>query len=167
MAALYDVSPPSSRFRPAVLLAPVRVLGGARAALSALGGVVGCGMILAAMVVWVAPGGLEAAELVLMKLGVSLASATCGLMLLHSAQNARAPEVEIDVARQHLRFVRYRRGRRVVLHACAFDALGPAQISATTVTLYDRAGHMLAEVAPTDRAVLRALKKALRAAGKL
>ena len=102
-----------------------------------------------------------------MKLGISLASATCGLMLLHSAQNARAPEVEIDVARQHLRLVRYRRGRRVVLHPCAFDALGPAQISATTVTLYDRAGHMLAEVVPTDRAVLRALKKALRAAGKL
>jgi hypothetical protein len=149
------------------LSVPVRTLDGARSLVRVIRRVGGAGLILAAVGLWVMPGSNWAAEVLLIKLVLSLVSGFVGLALVQNGATKDRPEVEIDVVRRRVQLVSRAPGRDIVLYACSFAELGRAEKHMNSVTLWDANGNILAEVVPADRTVLRSLVSGLRDAGKL
>lgn len=151
----------------ATLSAPVRSMDAGRALGRMAQRVTGAALILAAAGLWLAPGSSWAAEILLVKLVLSLVAGCVGLALIQNWTTPDAPEVEIDLVRRHVRLVRRAGAQLMVLHECSFAELGHVEKTKNTVTLWDAHGDLLAEVAPVDRGVLKALVAGLRDAGKL
>tara|TARA_R110000764_G_scaffold40267_1_gene89996 strand:+ start:130 stop:633 length:504 start_codon:yes stop_codon:yes gene_type:complete len=152
---------------PAVFGVSVRALDAGRTLGRFARRVTGAGLILAAAGLWLAPGSSWAAEILLIKLVLSLVAGGVGLALVQTGGAPDTPQVEIDLVRRRVRVVGRTGGKDVVLHDCSFADLGRVEKTSNTLVLWDAHGNLLAEVAPADRRALKALVSGLRDAGKL
>lgn len=152
---------------PAVFGVSVRALDAGRTLGRLARRVTGAGLILAAAGLWLAPGSSWAADILLIKLVLSLVAGGVGLALVQTGGAPDAPEVEIDLVRRRIRVVHRARGQDMTLQDCSFSELGRVEKIRNTLTLWDNSGNLLAEIAPADQRVLRALVSGLRDAGKL
>lgn len=152
---------------PAVFGVSVRALDAGRTLGRLARRVTGAGLILAAAGLWLAPGSSWAADILLIKLVLSLVAGGVGLALVQTGHAPDTPEVEIDLVRRRVRVVGRTGGKDVVLHDCSFADLGRVEKTSNTLMLWDAHGNLLAEVAPADRRALKALVSGLRDAGKL
>ncbi len=154
----------------AALGAPARTLDGARwvaRVVQRFGGVV---LILAAFGLWLQPGALWDADLMLFKFAISLVMGFAGLALIQSGRALPSAQVEIDTVRREVRLVRsgLRQAKRDrVIARTGFDALGSADMLGQMVRLWAQDGTLIAEVALSDPDTRRGLISALRDAGKL
>lgn len=127
----------------------------------------GAALLLASLGLWIAPGSSWDADTALFKLGVSVALALTGMIIMQSGRAVPAIEVEIDTVRREVRLVRGKGRARSLVSRTAIADLGPAEIRGTMVRLWDAEGVLLAEIAMSDPASRYSLTMALRDAGKL
>lgn len=167
MTTTSDYIADGARLSAATLSAPVRSMDAGRALGRVMQRLTGAALLLAAAGLWLAPGSSWAAEILLVKLVLSLVAGLAGLALIQNWTAPDAPEVEIDLVRRHVRLLRRAGAQHEILHECSFAGLGRVEKSKNTLTLWDARGELLAEVAPVDRDVLKALVAGLRDAGKL
>lgn len=154
----------------AALNAPARTLDGGRWVVRILQRFGGGVLILAAFGLWLQPGALWDADLVLFKFVVSLVMGFAGLAMVQNGRSLPAAQVEIDTVRREVRLVRAGSARVRSDHVIArtgFDALGQAEMLGQMVRLWAEDGTLIAEVALSDPDMRRGLISALRDAGKL
>lgn len=167
MTTTSDYIADGPRLSAATLSAPVRSMDAGRALGRMVQRVTGAALILAAAGLWLMPGSSWAADLLLIKLILSLVAGFAGLALIQNWTTLDAPEVEIDVVRRQVRLLRRTGAQHSILHECSFAELGRVEKTQNTLTLWDAHGDLLAEVAPVDPGMLKALVAGLRDAGKL
>lgn len=126
----------------------------------------GVALVLAAAGMWVLPGAMLEPDVILMKLGVSLAAGFAGLALVQGGRARPAAQVAIDTVRREVRLVSDGADPRVISRT-PFADLGRAELAGHLVRLWAEDGALIAEVALTDPAAHRSLLGALRDAGKL
>lgn len=129
--------------------------------------IAGAALLLAGLGLWLEPGAQFDAELLLMKLGVSLTFGFAGLALMQTRTGSSGQEVEIDTLRREVRLIRSQGRKRVMLRRTAIRDLGRAEQVGDMVRLTAANGDFLAEVSLADAAVRSSLCGALRDAGKL
>lgn len=151
----------------AATVEPTRMVDGARTVLRGVYRLLGVSLMLAAVLLWLAPGSSWGSDILLFKLILTLTAIMAGIGLLAASARPDAPEIEIDVAHREVRLVRRSRGYApVVLKACRFSALSRAERAGAIVRLWDRDGVFLAEVSLTDPNVLGQLVHGLQDEGK-
>lgn len=160
MAAFSDV------MANAVPVEPARLLDGGRWLARGAQRLGGVALVLAAAALWLQPGAMLDADVVLIKLGVSLAAGFIGLALVQGARARPSVQVAIDTVRREVRLEREGATPRVIGRT-AFADLGRAEHLGGMVRLWADDGTLIAEVALTDPATQRTLLGALRDAGKL
>ncbi|MEO0937023.1 MAG: hypothetical protein AAFY38_02590 [Pseudomonadota bacterium] len=149
----------------ALRLPPVR---GARAMRRLCLHMLGAGLIFAIGMLWIAPGAIWDANLVLIKLALSVLMGAAAWALLSAGRDGIAPaEVEVDLVRREVRVLHRGRGRDIIAKTCAFDALSGAECADGIIGLWGPDGAHLADVALRDRTAARLLTSALKDAGKL
>ncbi len=124
---------------------------------------IGTFLILVASAMWFLPGSQTDADLVIMKLGVSLFFLLCGLALvmIHHADNV--PEVCFDPIRRELRvLVKSGDGQPQTVLRRSYESLGRAHFHKKRVELYDFDGRLLLGVKVRDPARHAALQAQLR-----
>ena len=129
-------------------------------------GAMSCALV--AIFIWLAPGASWQSELMLFKLGLSLAAALLALACWQAAASPMPLSVEIDVARGEIRLVR--EGAPVqerVVKRTAFGALQAVELRGRRLVFWEKGGNLLAEVTLGDASAHAALLDALRRAGKL
>ncbi|WP_147104058.1 hypothetical protein [Tateyamaria sp. syn59] len=124
-------------------------------------------LVLGAIGVWLEPTNYAGADLVVMKLAVSLFLSLAGFMILQDRRVTDSPDVEIDTVRRELRVVTGAGRHRKVTRRTAIRDLGKAQVIGDTVRLKAANGDVLADVSMSDARVRRHLCGALHDAGKL
>ncbi|MEL7097981.1 MAG: hypothetical protein AAGM84_04055 [Pseudomonadota bacterium] len=143
-------------------------LRGARAIVRLLLTMLGVGLVIAALMLWVMPGSSFDADLLLMKGVLSVTMGAAGWAALSAGRTRPvAREIEVDLVRREVRVVQRRPSGDSVEHVCAFRDLGRAETAHGVVGLWDADGVHLADVALRDRTAGRLLTSALRDAGKL
>ncbi len=149
-------------------VAPVRMANGARMVVRAAQRLIGAALILAALVLWLAPGASWESDVMLFKLILSITGGLAGLGLLQSSATPKTPEIQIDTIRREVRLVRVLGDdKSVVVQRCAFSELARAERDGTNVRFWDSNDVLLAEVTMTDRAEMKSLMSGLKAAGKI
>jgi len=130
--------------------------------------VLGVSLLIAAVMLWVAPGASFDADLAVMKAVLTAVMAAAGWAAI-SAGRTRAvqQEVEVDLVRREVRLVVRHSGGDEVQRTCAFADLGAAEAAHGVIGLWDADGVHLADVALRDKVTARLLTSALRDAGKL
>lgn len=161
MTALADVS----TYTP--LAEAPRMVGAQRMIARGSRRMVGATLILAALGLWIAPGGSWDADIALIKLGLSLFSGFAGLAVLSGEPVVAPVQVEIDTVRREVRLVRGKGRARELVSRTAVRDLGQAEMDGAMVRLWDSKGTLLAEVALSDPAVRRGLMSVLRDEGKV
>ncbi|WP_425045415.1 hypothetical protein [Primorskyibacter sp. S87] len=122
----------------------------------------GTALVLSAAGMWLLPGAQLSAELVLMKLGVSIFFFLCGLALLmmHHADNQ--PDAYFDPIRREVRVLqKNNRGRPHTVLRRAYDSLGSAKFFETKVELYDMDGSLLMRLPLENVEIRHALRSQL------
>jgi hypothetical protein len=148
-------------------IAPVQTLGGGRLMIRGSQSLLGAALMLSAAGLWIAPGSDWSADVLLIKLVISLVIGFCGLALLQQGKTPASPEVEIDTIRHEIRIVRRGLHGREVLSHTKYDDLERAELNGAHLILWGAGDTMLAEVALTDPKMRRALLSGLSNAGKL
>ena len=117
--------------------------------------IAGTALILSAPGMWVLPGSQYEAEVVLIKLGVSVFFLLCGMALLMRNHVDNQPEAYFDPIRSELRVLQKNdRGRPQTVLRRAYDSLGCVQFSNKHVELFDLDGSLLMRL-PMDNAEVR------------
>ncbi|MEM8576215.1 MAG: hypothetical protein AAGF60_00035 [Pseudomonadota bacterium] len=148
-----------------VVLEPVR---GAGVILRLVQRIIGAGLVIAAAMLWVAPGAIWDWDIVLMKLALTGAAGFCGMSFLNAARIPQGGvEIEVDVACRVVRVIRWDARGSKSTRNCGFDALGRAELAHGIVGLWDQDGVHLADVSVREADVRRLLVPALQNAGKL
>ena len=125
-------------------------------------------LLLAAGGLWLQPGALVDADVMLFKLAMSIALFVVAAGLLQSGRSERTVEVELDPGKAELRLVRVRRGaRNEIVERVPFSAFGAVENHGHMVRIWDATGGYLAEVPLADPDTRSVLIRALGAAGKL
>lgn len=127
----------------------------------------GAALMTAAAGLWVQPGASWDADVMLIKLGLSLTLGLAGLAVLQAGRAVPPVEVEIDTIRREVRLMRGKGRARQLVTRTALAELGPAEVQGNMVRLWSGDGALIAEVALTDPAIRRSLTGALRDADKL
>lgn len=121
--------------------------------------VFGTAFILLAPAMWILPGSLFDADLVVMKLGVSLFFLLCGMALLMRNHIDTQPEAYFDPIRRELRVLQKNdRGRPQTVLRRSYDSLGGARITSRAIELWDVDGSVLMRLPienPDVRSALR------------
>lgn len=124
--------------------------------------IVGTGLILSAPAMWVLPGSAFEADVMLMKLGVSIFFLLCGLALLMRNHVDNCPEACFDPIRRELRVLQKNdRGRPQTVLRRSYDSLGGARITRRSVELWDVDGSVLMRLPITNAEVRNALRMQL------
>ncbi len=117
-------------------------------------------LILVASAMWFLPGSQSDADLVIMKLGVSLFFLFCGLALVMIHHSDNMPEVCFDPIRRELRIlVHAADGQPHIVLCRGYDSLGRVRFYKSRIELYDFDGGLLLSLKvadPSQRAALRA-----------
>lgn len=124
---------------------------------------VGVFLILTASAMWFLPGGQVAADLILLKLGVSLFFLFCGLALvmIHDADNV--PAVCFDPVRRELRvLIPAADGEPYIGLRRSYESLGQVRFHKTRLDLYDFDGRLLLRLRVPDPERRAALRMQLR-----
>ena len=127
----------------------------------------GVTLILAAVGLWVVPGSLWDADVVMIKFGLTILFGLGGLCVLQLGRAQPLVQVEIDTLRREVRLVRGTGRGRTLVRRTAIADLGPAELHGAMVRLWAADGALVAEVAISDPVARRSLTGALRDAGKL
>ncbi|WP_415403285.1 hypothetical protein [Tateyamaria sp. SN3-11] len=129
--------------------------------------IVGAALVLAAIGLWVQPGALLDADLLLMKFALSLILGFLGLSVVQMGGSLPAVEIEIDTVRREVRLVRGKGRARQLVSRTRMADLGRAEQVGTMTRLWAEDGALIAEVALSDAALHTSLTHALQDAGKL
>ena len=137
-----------------------------RSGLRALAGsarFVGVVLIIAAVGMWILSGPLWDAEMMLVRLAVSVFFLCLGLMLLQAGRGGLRDEIHLDQNARELRHVRRGPdGIARVIRRFALADLGDATIKEDTLTLRGKAGEIVMEVSGLSRDTLMTLNHGLR-----
>jgi hypothetical protein len=144
-----------------------RIVGGQRWVVRSAQRLIGASLVLAAMGLWIQPGALLDADVMLMKLGVSLCMGFAGLAILQAGRTVPGIEVEIDTVRREVRLVRRKGSTSALVSRTAMTDLGPAEQRGNLLRLWAANGALLAEVAMGDGPARASMIGALRDSGKL
>lgn len=133
--------------------------GGGAVALTIIFRICGTALILTAPALWLLPGSAVSADLMLMKLGVTLFFFLCGLALLMRNHSDAQPEVYFDPIRRELRVLQLNaRGRPETILRRSYDTLGAAHITKRAVELWDVDGSILMRLSLPDAKSRQALR---------
>ncbi|WP_299627232.1 hypothetical protein [uncultured Tateyamaria sp.] len=127
----------------------------------------GTTLVLAALGLWVLPGASWDADLLLIKLGLSLFLGFAGIAIMQMGRARPLVQVEIDTTRREVRLVRLAGRVKELVDRTAMSDLGGAAVQGGVVSLFDAHGDLIADVALTDPQTRKSVLGALRDAGKL
>ncbi len=117
--------------------------------------VVGTALVLGAAGMWLMPGSQGAADLVLMKLGMSVFFLFCGLALLMINHADNQPDAYFDPIRREVRILKKcNRGRPRTVLRRSYDSIGSVRFEDHTVELFGMDGSRLMEL-PMENAEIR------------
>ena len=117
--------------------------------------VIGTALVLSASGMWLMPGSQFGADVILIKLGVSIFFFLCGLALLMRNHADNQPDAYFDPIRGELRVLqKNNRGRPQTVLRRRYDSLGSARFSDKTVEMYDVDGSLLMRL-PIDNVEVR------------
>ncbi len=171
MVSFSDVLPTGSVLSPA-MDAPFRAAATPKKkprhgwrALSGLSRFVGVVLMLAAVGIWLMSGSLWDAEMMLLRLGVSVVFMCMGLVLLHAGRRTARDEIHLDLRAGELRHVRRGHdGIARVRQQLAMRDLSEVVIDEDRLLLRGNCGQVLLELSGMDREQLLAVQQQLRAA---
>ena len=124
--------------------------------------IIGTALVLSAAGMWLMPGSQYGAEVVLIKLGVSVFFFLCGLALLMRNHQDAQPDAYFDSIRNEVRVLqKNNRGRPQTVLRRSYDTLGVAKFTENTVEMYDLDGSMLMRLPIDDADVRNALRMQL------
>lgn len=124
--------------------------------------VTGTALVLSASGMWLMPGSQNEADMVLIKLGVSIFFFLCGLALLMRNHVDNQPDAYFDPIRGELRVLqKNNRGRPQTVLRRRYDTLGSARFSDKTVEMYDVDGSLLMRLPVENADVRHALRSQL------
>lgn len=127
--------------------------------------VFGTALIFGAAGMWVMPGGSGAADLVLMKFGVSVFFLFCGLALLMQHHSDNQPDAYFDPIRREVRILqRNKRGRPQTVLRRSYDSIGSARFHDRSMELFDMDGSLLMRVPVASADIRHALRMQLSGA---
>lgn len=121
-----------------------------------------------AIMVWFAPGATWESDVMLFKLGLSIASVFVSAAFWQASLPQMSPVVEIDTDNTELRLVRnddLSHGR--IIERCSFDALERVELNGYQIAFWAPNGRLLAEITLSNAIAHSKLMVALRHAGKL
>lgn len=122
----------------------------------------GVAFIIAAVGMWIVPAPAWDAQMVLIRLAVSLAFGCFGFLLIHAGDNSLWDEIQFDRQARELRHVqRGRDGIARLRQRVSLDDVDAAVIDEDTLVLRDRSGGIVMEVSGLDRSTLKALQDGL------
>ena len=147
--------------------APVQKLDGGRLMVRGSQSLLGAALMLSAAGLWIAPGSDWSADLLLIKLVVSLVIGFSGLALLQQGKTPAAPEVEVDVVRREVRLVRRTLRGDELVSRTKYEDLARAELNGAHLILWGQGDVMLAEIGLSDPSIRRSLVSGLSDAGKL
>lgn len=125
---------------------------------------VGVVLMLAAVGMWILSGPLWDAEMMLVRLAISVLFMCLGLMLLHAGRDGLRDEIHLDQTAHELRHVqRGRDGIARVVRRLPLADLGGASIAQDTLTLRCKAGEIVMEVSGLAQDTLSTLDRRLNA----
>lgn len=124
--------------------------------------VIGTAMILSSAGMWLMPGSRVEADLMLIKLGVSLFFFLLGLVLLMRNHVDNQPDAYFDPIRHELRVLQKNdRGRPQTILRRSYDTLGSVDFQTNSVTIYDVDGSMMMRLSINDDGVRHSLRSQL------
>jgi hypothetical protein len=171
MVSFSDVLPTASVLSPAMddrqigKAAPKRAPRHGWRALSGLSRFTGVVLMLAAVGIWLLSGSLWDAEMMLLRLGVSVVFMCLGLALLHAGRRTARDEIHLDQRARELRHVR--RGHDGIARLrqrLALRDLSEVVIDEDRLVLRGRDGQVLLELSGMDRDQLLAVQQQVKAA---
>lgn len=122
----------------------------------------GAAFLLAAAGMWIVPTPAWDAQMVLIRLAVSLAFGCFGFLLLHAGDNSLWDEIHLDRQAGELRHVqRGRDGIARLRQSVTLDDVGVVVVDEDTLTLHARSGEIVMEVSGLDRSTLKVLQAGL------
>jgi hypothetical protein len=120
--------------------------------------------MLAAVGMWILSGPLWDAEMMLVRLAISVLFMSLGLMLLYAGRDGLRDEIHLDQTAHELRHVqRGRDGIARVVRRLPLADLGEASIAQDTLTLRCKAGEIVMEVSGLAQDTLLTLDRSLKA----
>lgn len=139
---------------------PIKLnFGGGAAMMTVIFRICGTALILTAPALWILPGSTVAADLMLMKLGITLFFFLCGLALLMRNHEDAQPQVFFDPIRRELRVLQMNnRGRPETILRRGYDTLGAAHITKRSLELWDVDGSILMRLPLPDANSRQALR---------
>ncbi len=124
--------------------------------------IVGTALILSTSGVWIMYDGTLDAEMMLVKLGITVFCFFCGLALLMRNHEDNQPDAYFDPVRKEVRVMqRNDRGRPETILRRSYDSLGSADFTDKTVSLFDVDGSLLMRLNVDDKLVRNALRTQL------
>ena len=138
--------------------------GGSRTAVRVAQRVAASALGISAFAVWMAPGGLAEADMMLFKLLTCLVAVLLGAGLWQASGAQAQPTVKIDVAAEEIRLIHNGAG---LIERTKFADLGRAEQNGRHIAFWDNDGRLLAEIALSNATAHATLLAALRRAGKL
>ena len=134
-------------------------------ALSGFSRFVGVVLMLAAVGIWLLSGSLWDAEMMLLRLGVSVVFMCLGLALLHAGRKTARDEIHLDHRAGELRHVRRGHdGIARVRQRLALHDLAEVVIDEDRLLLRGKCGQILLELSGMDRDQLLAVQQQVKAA---
>lgn len=121
-----------------------------------------------AVMVWLAPGATWESDVMLLKLGLSIAAVFASVAFWQGSLPPLPPTVEIDTDICELRLVRSEpdTGKRVI-ERCSFGSLQTVELHGRHIAFWAPGGRLLAEITLSNASAHAKLLAALRATGKL
>lgn len=129
--------------------------------------VFGAVLVLGGIGIWLEPTPYAGADLVAMKLAVSLVFSLAGFMILQERRTDDTAEVEIDTVRREVRVLTGAGRARKLARRTAIRDLGKAELMGDSLRLTAANGDVLADVSLADTHIRKSLCSALHDAGKL
>lgn len=124
--------------------------------------IAGTALLLSASGMWLMPGSQFTADVVLIKLGVSVFFFLCGLALLMRNHVDNQPDAYFDPIRGELRVLqKNNRGRPQTVLRRRYDTLGSARFTDKMVEMYDVDGSLLMRLPIENAEVRHALRSQL------
>lgn len=134
-------------------------------ALSGLSRFAGVVLMLAAVGIWLLSGSLWDAEMMLLRLGVSVVFMCLGLALLHAGRRTARDEIHLDQRARELRHIRRGHdGIARVRQRLALHDLAEVVIDEDRLLLRGICGRILLELSGMDRDQLLAIQQQVKAA---
>lgn len=122
----------------------------------------GVAFIMAAAGLWIVPAPAWDAEMVLIRLLVSLVFGCFGVLLIHAGDTSLWDEIHLDRQARELRHVqRGRDGIARLRQRVSLDVVDAVVIDEDTLVLQDRTGAIVMEVSGLDRSTLKTLQAGL------